>query len=257
MIEHTPHPSAVEPASRWNILWSVLFYALLVYAIVIALAMEEHSDIRLWLIVGLAVVLGVWHTLWRLPGGGPSDRTYFLGAAALWAGLMIVDPDFLILSIGVFAPLCYHNVLWGAVALTGTGGVWLLLERNEQGEIQWSTVLTVLLLVAAGLLLVGYFATVVRQSRERQRLIDELRRTQAELAEAERRAGVLTERQRLARDIHDTLTQSFASIAMLLEAATTSLPSGTTGARQVQRALQTARDNLAESRRIVWEMRPA
>lgn len=256
MVAQTPHPSAAEPASRWNNLWSVLFYLLLVYATVTSLVMETHSGIRAGLILGLALVLGVWHTLWRLSRRGPSDGIYFVGATVLSAGLVIIDPDFLILSIGVFAPLCYHDLRWGTVALVGTGGVLLWLQRTEQGAIPWSSVLAMVLVVAAGLLLVGYFATVVRQSAERQQLIDELRRTQTELAEAERRAGVLTERQRLARDIHDTLTQGFASIAMLLEAATMSLPPEASGRRHVERALQTARDNLAESRRIVWEMRP-
>jgi signal transduction histidine kinase len=143
------------------------------------------------------------------------------------------------------------------VALVGTGGVWLWLESTDQGLIPWRTVAAVILLLATGLLLVTYFGTVVRQSRQRQELIDELRQTQADLAEAERRAGVLAERERLARDIHDSLTQGFASIVMLLEAATTSLPSGTSERRHAERALQTARENLVESRRMVWAMRPA
>jgi signal transduction histidine kinase len=143
------------------------------------------------------------------------------------------------------------------VALVGTGGVWVWLESTDQGVIPWGTVFSVLLFLATGLLLVAYFGTVVRQSRQRQELIDELRQTQADLAEAERRAGVLAERERLARDIHDTLTQGFASIVMLLEAATTSLPSGTSGRQYAVRALQTARENLVESRRLVWAMRPA
>lgn len=169
---------------------------------------------------------------------------------------MLTDPDFLVLSLGIFAPLCLHDVRWGAVALIGTGGMWLSLEWAERGAIPWGAVFAVVLFVAGGLLLVGYFATVVRQSRERQRLIDELRRTQAELAEAERQAGILAERERLARDIHDTLTQGFASIVMLLEAATSLLPAGASGGRHAERALQTARDNLVESRRLIRAMRP-
>jgi signal transduction histidine kinase len=143
------------------------------------------------------------------------------------------------------------------VALIGTGGIWLWLEQMERGGIPWGMVLAVALFVAAGLLLVAYFATVVRQSRERQQLIDQLQKTQADLAEAERQAGVLSERQRLAREIHDTLTQGLASIVMLLEAASASWPSAVSGQRHVDRALQTARDNLAESRRVVWAMHPA
>jgi signal transduction histidine kinase len=238
-------------------LWSGLFYGLLIFATLNALAYESHSAFRIGLIAVLTTLLAGWHLLWRIPGRSPGNGAYFVAATVLWAGLMLADPDFLILSLGIFAPLCFHDVRWGAVALIGTGGIWLWLEQVERGSILWGMVLAVALFVAAGLLLVAYFATVVRQSRERQQLIDELQRTQEVLAEAERQAGVVSERQRLAREIHDTLTQGFASIVMLLEAAATSLPSEASGNRHVERALQTARDNLAESRRVVWAMHPA
>jgi signal transduction histidine kinase len=257
MVGHSSHPTAAEPRGRWNTLWSGLFYGLLIFATFNALSYETHSAFRTSLIVGLAVLLAAWHLLWRIPGLGPGNRLYFAAATGMWAGLMVADPDFLILALGIFAPLCYYDVRWGTVAVVGTGGVWLWLESTDQGVIPWRTVAAVMLLLATGLLLVAYFGTVVRQSRQRQELIDELRQTQADLAEAERRAGVLAERERLARDIHDTLTQGFASIVMLLEAATTSLPSGTSGRQHAERALQTARENLVESRRMVWAMRPA
>jgi signal transduction histidine kinase len=242
---------------RWNILWSALFYGLLIFAAFNALLFEAHTALRTSVILGLALLLAAWHLLWRIPGRGPGNLLYFAAATGIWAGLMVADPDFLILSLGIFAPLCYYDVRWGAVALVGTGAVWLWLESTDQGAIPWGTVAAVILVLATGLLLVSYFGTVVRQSRARQELIDQLRETQADLVEAERRAGVLAERERLARDIHDTLTQGFASIIMLLEAATTSLPRGTSGRQYAERALQTARENLVESRRMVWAMRPA
>ena len=86
---------------------------------------------------------------------------------------------------------------------------------------------------------------------ERQRLIEQLQATRAELAAAERQAGTLAERQRLARDLHDTLTQGFASVVLLLEAAEESLALGRPVERHIEQALRSARDNLAESRRVV------
>jgi len=52
---------------------------------------------------------------------------------------------------------------------------------------------------------------------------------QAVRAAAERAAGVAAERQRLARDIHVTVNEGFASIIMLLEATEESLPPGSAG----------------------------
>ncbi len=81
------------------------------------------------------------------------------------------------------------------------------------------------------------------------------------LLEQARRAGVLEERQRLAREIHDTLAQGFTSIVLHLEAAEAALPdSGPGHAPSIQphldQARQTARDSLAQARRLVWALRP-
>lgn len=259
MVGQTPQDTTTGASrwDRWTVLWSALFYGVLSYATFNALAYGSHSSSRVGLMLFLALVLGAWHGLWRWRRVGLRDMPYFVGAGLLWATLMLIDPDFLILSLGIFAPFCFHDLRWGAVALIGTGGVWMWLERGEQGSIAWANVVAVTLFVGTGLLAVGYFETIVRRSKERQQLIEELRRTQADLAEVERQAGILDERHRLARDIHDTLTQGFASIVMLLEAAGASLGASHPARRHVDRALQTARDNLAESRRLVWAMRPA
>ena len=60
---------------------------------------------------------------------------------------------------------------------------------------------------------------IIDQSYERASLISELGQTRAELAQANRKAGVLAERQRLSGEIHDTVAQGFTSIIMLLQAA--------------------------------------
>jgi signal transduction histidine kinase len=78
------------------------------------------------------------------------------------------------------------------------------------------------------------------------------------LVEEARQAGILVERQRLAREIHDTLAQGFTSIIMSLTAAQMAQP-GTpraASARHLEEALRTARESLAEARRLVWALRP-
>jgi signal transduction histidine kinase len=76
---------------------------------------------------------------------------------------------------------------------------------------------------------------------------------------AGRRGGILLERQRLAREIHDTLAQGFTGIITSLTAAElTTDPSATdaASARYVEDAKRIARDSLAEARRLVWALRP-
>jgi signal transduction histidine kinase len=92
---------------------------------------------------------------------------------------------------------------------------------------------------------------LVREAKARQALES----TQRELEEASRQAGVLAERQRLAREIHDTLAQSFASVVVHLEAAEGALGSPAV-VNHLNQARDTAREGLSEARRLVWALRP-
>jgi signal transduction histidine kinase len=74
----------------------------------------------------------------------------------------------------------------------------------------------------------------------------------------ERRKAILEERNRLARDIHDTLAQGFAAILMQLQAA--QRESGGTlpipVASSIETAVDLARTHLTEARRSVGALRP-
>jgi len=106
-------------------------------------------------------------------------------------------------------------------------------------------------------LLALWMRTIMRESRERKKLIEQLEAAQKELAAAERQAGILQERQRMAQEIHDTLAQGFTSIVMQLEAADQALPDDMNGVRRhLRTASDTARANLAEARRLVMALQP-
>jgi signal transduction histidine kinase len=72
-----------------------------------------------------------------------------------------------------------------------------------------------------------------------------------------RRQAVLEERNRIARDIHDTLAQGFGAIFMQLQAAQRSAPSLPPAvARNLETAVDLARTHLVEARRSVAALRP-
>jgi two-component system NarL family sensor kinase len=72
--------------------------------------------------------------------------------------------------------------------------------------------------------------------------------------------GAAQERNRIAREIHDTLAQGLTAIALQLETADALLetvPEASRAQRSVQQALELARGNLEEARRSVMDLRAA
>ncbi len=83
-------------------------------------------------------------------------------------------------------------------------------------------------------------------------------RLSADSTRAAARLATIEERNRLARDIHDTLAQGLAAITLQLEAADALAEMRPQRAHEaVQRALSLARANLDEARRSVMDLRAA
>jgi signal transduction histidine kinase len=118
-------------------------------------------------------------------------------------------------------------------------------------------VIIMVMVTGISIVLALFIDAIIRQSHERQQLIEELQAARQDLAAAERQAGVQEERQRLARDIHDTLAQGFISIVIHLEALEQALPTDSPVVqRHLDQARRTARESLAEARSLVWALRP-
>lgn len=133
-----------------------------------------------------------------------------------------------------------------AVAWTGLGAAQLVSAGGM-------AVASLLVAMFVGL----YVSRIIRQSRSRAVLIAELAATRTELAELSRSAGAAAERERLARDIHDTLTQGFASILLLLDAAEAGIVPGSGQAlMHLRKARMTAKENIAEARAMIGSLAP-
>jgi signal transduction histidine kinase len=209
--------------------------------------------------IGPAVGLALWYAYWIALRGG-ADRPpmpYLVGALSGWAVMATVDPAFLPVAVAVLSPYWLRRAWWSAGGVLVLGAGWSWQSLTTDGSVDVRALTGCVLGTAVAVTITCYVATLDHESHKRQRLLDELTATQAERAAAERQAGTLAERQRLAREVHDTLTQGFASIAMLLDAARDDLPLDSPAARRVEHAMRTARDNLAESRRLVHALRPA
>jgi len=78
------------------------------------------------------------------------------------------------------------------------------------------------------------------------------------LSQQSREAAVIEERNRMARDIHDTMAQGFTGVIMQLEAAKGAIVQNNIAetTKRVERAGELARSSLGEARRSVRALRP-
>lgn len=214
--------------------------------------------------VTVAGLFAVWH--WYFQGRSPEwfyshlgiRVSYVVGIVAFFIVLISLQESYWMLSFIVFWQIwIIGSVVWSSVfslslTLILLGGMGVPLTGAE-GFLN----LGLVGVVATVSIVMGlYISSLIGQSEERQRLIKELEKTRAELATEERRAGILEERGRLAREIHDTLAQGFISIVTHLEAAEESEGDSQEARQHVKQAKQTSRENLAEARRLVAALRP-
>jgi signal transduction histidine kinase len=112
------------------------------------------------------------------------------------------------------------------------------------------------MIAATGLGIVSL--TVMRQRETLLAALSDLAESRAESTRLSNEAAAAAERDRMAREIHDTLAQGFTSIVALSQAVRAELASNPGAAeRHVELIQTTARDNLAEARTIVAGLTPA
>lgn len=248
-------------AERTLVGWHVLFAVMVVADAVILLGNGDGP-----LPLALLAVLVVAYLLLAMPAfrrdNAPRGFAYLAVAFVVLLVLTWLDPASLVLLFALYPQVfVLLDRRWSIVAVVVMTVGWnvVLVARQHWTPGAWG----IQSLTAAGnilfALVIGLFIDgIVRESRDRKRLLAELREAQAELAAAEREAGAMAERERLARDIHDTLAQGFTSIVMLSQAGQAAAARGDApGAeRRLAEIQETARENLAEARALVGAMSP-
>jgi NarL family two-component system sensor histidine kinase YdfH len=188
-----------------------------------------------------------------------------LGATTFAIGLMTphhwvvlgLYPALVGLAIGLF----WSKVLSTTVAVTFCLGLLaanLALGRGIQGSLAQLPVVALSLVFA--LVYVVLFIRQVEGRYRAQALLRDLESAHRQLREYANQVEKLTlsrERERMGRELHDTLAQGLAGLIMQLEAIDGHLEGGSTGrAREVLRqAMQRSRATLHEARRAIKALR--
>ena len=212
----------------------------------------------------LAVVLASTYAIGPMPPASPGRRAraanalWLTAVGAVWLVLLTQSAEGVWLAFPLyFVQLHLLPRRAGLVAVVLTAVAAVAGFAVHQDSVTPAAVIGPALGAAVAVAVVWGYRTLYRESEQRRILIDELTATRADLAAAQHRAGVLQERERLAREIHDTLAQGLSSIQLLLRAAERALPDRTdTAADLVVQARTAAVDNLAEARRFVAALTP-
>jgi len=246
---------------RWQIVWHGLFGVLLMICILFIAVPSVTAPLDITLLYsGVFVLWYVGQTAWlertervRMP----FVFAYTVVGLLIWFVLSDLGGSFMFMLFFLFPYLFMTLELRWAIPtsliLSGLTITRLTLEGNADFE---SWVILIVLATFVGILFAYFVDDVIRQSQQRQSLINTLERTRRELAQAERQAGILQERQRLAHEIHDTLAQGFTSIITHLQAAENTAHIPEQRQAHLAQAQQTARASLTEARRFVWDLRP-
>ncbi len=212
-------------------------------------------------VVGMCVVLlatyafGAVLTGARRPHTGNPLLVWLAILTVEWAVLLWLTPEAAYLAFSLF--FLYLHLLgkrWGSIAVVACAGVTICALGVHD---QWTAGGVIGPLVGAGVaLLIGLgYQALADDAEERETLMRELLNTRDRLAATEHESGILAERARLAREIHDTLAQGLSSIQMLLYAAERA-DEDRPGVEHIRLARETAAANLDDARRFIRELTP-
>ncbi|MFF0519651.1 sensor histidine kinase [Actinomadura nitritigenes] len=210
--------------------------------------------------LALLALLAVCHPITgTFPGNAAVRRYTFLGVLTAGIGAVSYLADGTASLLIVSLPHFWSQgggprraiALSGAATAAAVAG--MAVQRHPDGALVTGNSVAALTGYAASILVGIWMTRVVDRQSERARLLAaDLEDAERRLAEAQRRQGAADERERLAREIHDTLAQGLASIVVLAEAARAGIGTDPeASARQLASIERTARENLAEARVLV------
>ncbi|WP_433174203.1 sensor histidine kinase [Actinoallomurus sp. CA-150999] len=280
MSNPMPLPRQEQWGRRLLPLVTVVPYVLLAIMTGVTIALRRSDGDSLTIDLALCALMAAWmlwmftlHPAWR---ERPRVMGLFLGVLiVLMAILVIRDPWF-----GLFTPAGYFYAFrilpWpselaaisGVAIVAGTAQAAPIAKTNIYGVLGYLFILAVNIIPMCGLAWLGQKGEEHEELREQAlaEVSEANRRLAASMAEnaglqqqlltQAREAGVSDERQRMAREIHDTLAQGLTGIITQLQAAEQFADDQALWRRHVQTATRLARESLSEARRSVHALRP-
>lgn len=261
-----PHDSNIWQRTfrLWDSYFAVVWVATMVFVLGTA---EPGWPVRLTT-AGLLLLLVPWYVWFGrcvLVEEGTDERralSFMTGTIVLFLAPGVLVGQTRLMSFALI-PMCFICLRMRralvAVTVINIAPVagWAVLWRPSSQDVFYNSVFAVVTLVFS-VAMGSWTVRIIEQSVERADLIAELEASREEVARLSAERGALTERERMSREIHDTLAQGFTSVLMLIQAVDAELARDVSAARRHLELMEaTARQNLAEARALVAGGGPA
>jgi NarL family two-component system sensor histidine kinase YdfH len=269
IASRSPVPSSTEEERRFVQPFFVLVVISLIvtygYSVVFTPALRD--PLRLIAFTALMITTGFLHWLFTTLRIKPHYLLAYLVAQGALCFAITVIGDNIALALGLYMMMIgeafgvlginWRGVLAMLFYLSLSAINFILLLNGEQFMV-W--VLPVVPTTVFVLMFVWLFERQNKAREEAQNAWRELDVTHRQLAEYAAQVEDLTlanERQRMARELHDTLAQGLAGLVLQLEAIDSHLSRGNTAKAQAitQQAMDRARLTLADARRAIDDLR--
>ncbi len=274
-VEPDPSTGLLEESGAWETPFDMVLewapWATLLVGLVLEVLNAIGDPSRLPLTLGLAALAAGW-VLFMYTRAGPRRedqrwmRVYIAGLIVIGALMMYYRPGFFPFVITGFihafllkpAPVAFVAVLLNSLVINSR------IVYPDGGTEAWVSfsIIVVIQTTAIGFGIIGgeKIWDLSEQRRvaigELKKVIDENAALQARLLEQARETAVDEERQRLAREIHDTIAQGLTGVITQLEAAGQARGDDVELQRRIDNALHLARDSLGEARRAMRDLLP-
>jgi signal transduction histidine kinase len=212
----------------------------------------------------LAVLVLAWFTIGIRADGNTVAAVIFIGVLAVAVSVGVAYLPIMATLQAIAYPLVWtllnrtRNAIIGNIVVALAVGIGFITYLGVSPEAIAETIASVGLSLLFSLAFGLWITQISRLSEQRHLLVTQLHATRDELAAVSRDAGVSSERERLAREIHDTIAQDLTGLVLVAQRARRELVTNNTAATAEQLELieQSARAALAETRALVASSAP-